>query len=228
MSLIVTSLLVAGGVFAGRWIAQRARSADAPEKDDDDDDAKKKKENANADADDGGTKTPPKAASKTADPFATFPCRLGDVVIGPGGDEAWLAGAVVLHEETPALALFIAPDAGGDRAVLARPRPNEELLWLKPVTTAGFEVGNEPPSSIEHAGQRFERARRLPLRAERHGTGAPDVGDQVIVAEYKSLANERLLVIAGGGPGTARAWQGTALEPGQYDVLASGAATLER
>ncbi|MEO6418827.1 MAG: hypothetical protein ABIP39_05440, partial [Polyangiaceae bacterium] len=85
--------------------------------------------------------------------------------------------------------------------------------------------GAEPPSSLEHNGERFDRVRRLPFRAERLGTGAPDVGEEVVVAEYKSLPGERMLVIVGSK--VARAWRGMLLEPGMYDVLASGKSTLE-
>jgi hypothetical protein len=226
MSLIVTSLLVASGVIAGRWIAKRARRGDEDvdddhDRDDRDDDDEHKKDDAAKKRPTG----PAANATPAVDAFATFPCRLGDVVIGIGGDEAWLAGALVFYEESPAIALFIAPDAGGDRAVLARPRPTEELQWLKPVASGAIDVGKEPPSTIEHAGERFERLRRLPLRAERHGTGAPDVGDDVILAEYKSLGGDRLVVVVGAaGP---RVWQGTLLEPAMFEVLASGASTLE-
>jgi hypothetical protein len=124
------------------------------------------------------------------------------------------------------LALVIAPDAGGDRAVLARTRPADDLLWLKPIAGGGtLDVGREPPSSLEQDGERFERVRRLPVRVERHGAGAPDVGVQAIFAEYKCLAGARLVVVAG-EDGAARAWSGPALEAGTYDVLASGSSTL--
>jgi hypothetical protein len=85
-------------------------------------------------------------------------------------------------------------------------------------------VGSEPPSSLEHKGDRFERVRRIPYRVEREGTGAPDVGEQAVVAEYTS-GESRLLVVTGSG--VARMWRGHVLEDGTYDVLAAGKSTLE-
>jgi hypothetical protein len=80
-----------------------------------------------------------------------------------------------------------------------------------------LEIGREPPSSLEHARERFERTRRIPYRVDRIGTGAPDVGHDVILAEYRAATGDRLIVIAGGGQ--ERAWRGRVLEEGSYDLL---------
>jgi hypothetical protein len=241
VSLLITSALVAGGIIAGRFVARAMRGGvAAPDEGEDAKNEEKKKDDErksdeadeakDKDADDatvaaakkkGGTAKPAEAE----DAFEGFPCQLGDVVMGVGGDEAWLAGALVLSEETPTAVLFIAPDAGGDRALWVRRSMTSEILWLRSIPQGELHVGAEPPSSIEHAGERYERVRRLPLHVERHGTGAPDVGDQVVVAEYKSLPGTKLLVMVGAG-GT-RAWHGMSLEHGMYDVLASGKSTLE-
>ncbi len=215
MSLILTSLVVAGGVMMGRWIA---RSALPKSEEDEEEEA--------AEAKDAKVTpiviVPPLVKE---DPLLNFSCQLGDVVIRAGGEEAWLAGAILFSEERPAAVLFIAPDSGGDRALFLRPKPAEELAWLMPIGDNELDLGAEPPSSLEHKGERFDRVRRLPFGAERLGTGAPDVGADVVVAEYKSLPGERLLVIVGSK--AARAWRGMLLEPGMYDVLASGKSTLE-
>jgi hypothetical protein len=216
MSLILTSLVVAGGVMMGRWIARSA----LPKSEEDEEDE--------AAVDGKGAPVKPVIVAVPPvkeDPLLNFSCHLGDVVMRAGGEEAWLAGAILFSEESPAAVLFIAPDAGGDRALFLRPKPAEELAWLMPIAENELELGVEPPSSLEHKGDRFDRVRRLPFRAERLGTGAPDVGQEVVLAEYKSLPGERVLVIVGSG--MARAWRGMLLEPGMYDVLASGKSTLE-
>ena len=100
------------------------------------------------------------------------------------------------------------------------------MVWLEPLPADEIALGAEPPTSLEVRGTRYDRARRLPLRAERVGTGAPDLGDVVIVAEYAASGPERLLVITGGG--SARVWRGTLLERGMYDVLPSGSSTLDQ
>ena len=87
-------------------------------------------------------------------------------------------------------------------------------------------VGGEPPTSVEHDGIRFDRVRRLPLRVTRIGTGAPDAGDQVVLAEYASAGSERLLVMRGSA-GTSHAFRGVELEASSYEVIASGRSTLD-
>jgi hypothetical protein len=224
VSLIVTSILVAGGVLVGRWLAKaaeprapRSEQQDVPEgKDGDQGEA--------GTAADAGTGTGA-GREKVVRSLDGFPCKLGDVVTCAGGEEAWLAGGLVFLEQVPVSVLFIAPEAGGDRALYARPLPNASLSWLAPVPAGALLVGAEPPTSLEHDGSRFERARRLPVRVERIGSGAPDVGVEVIVGEYVGGSGERLIVVVGAG--AARAWRGSLLEDGMYEVLAAGARTLE-
>jgi hypothetical protein len=220
VSLLVTGALVAGGMLVGRWIMRSQQGAkpapgDAPKDGDVKNDGEKKaKDDATAAA----------KAKAAADPFASFSVKLGDVVMRTSGDEAWLAGALVFAEEVPTAALYVAPDAGGDRAIFARPKPDDALVWLEPLAAGEVVTGAEPPTTIEHAGVRFERARRLPVRVSRAGTGAPDMGERAIVAEYHARGGERLLVVVGA---QTRAWRGAVLEPGMYEVLPSGKSTLE-
>jgi hypothetical protein len=163
-------------------------------------------------------------APESAPALAAFPCRLGDVILEQAGGEAWLAGALVFRERQPMAILFIAPDVGGDRAVYARPLPQTSLLWLTPVPPEALGVAREPPSALELNRERFERVRRLPFRVERIGTGAPDVGSEVIVAEYEAAIGDRLILVT--GTSGVRAWRGRALEEGSYEVL-PGKATAD-
>lgn len=155
-----------------------------------------------------------------------FPCQLGDVILRRIGDEAWLEGGLVLSEDTPVSALFVAPEGKELRGVYVRPKPTIDVFWLSQLPSTAFTVGGEPPTSIEHDGQRYERARRLPLRARRIGTGAPDVGETVLCAEYTGPGAERLLILVGDG-GARSVWVGEALYEGMYDVLGSGMSTLK-
>ena len=52
------------------------------------------------------------------------------------------------------------------------------------------------------------------------------MGDTVIVAEYASAGAERLLVLKANS-GDVHAYRGVELEEGSFEVIASGAATLE-
>jgi hypothetical protein len=152
--------------------------------------------------------------------WRSLACALGDVVVrSSDGAEAWLAGAVVLREDAIAAALFVAPDRGGDRAIWASARDRDRLGWLTPVDALAYAGTREPPSVIELAGARFDRARRLPLRAERAGEGAPDVGDVVVVGEYTRVGEMAIVMIS---PHGAWAWRGARLERGDYDVWKSG------
>jgi hypothetical protein len=213
VSLAVEAIVVAGGIFLGRLISRvmkRRRAALA-------------------------VSTGP--ASTTAgglddDALQGFPCQLGDVVLRQvEGDEAWLAGAIVMLEDRPVAALFVAPEAREERGVYA-PGPGETtLMWLAPLSTNELGVasmlgpGGEPPRTVEHAGRRYERARRLPVRIERVGTGAPSVGKRGIVGEYKAAGADRLLLVVGSDATVA--WRGVALAEGSYEVLPGGKGTLE-
>lgn len=232
MSLVVTSLLVASGVLLGRFLARSGRKDDKDAKDDRGDDGATDEAKA-AEPEKGVGKVADKSAEKAKDDarkkaeasvaFADFPCALGDVVMRGTGDEAWLAGALLLADRAPVAALFVAPEAGGDRAVLAHPAPAEELVWLDPLDPAALGLGAEPPASLEDKGDRFDRTKRLPVRVERHGSGAPDVGATAILAEYKSLAGERIVALCGAKP---VAWRGMVLEKGMYTLLGAGGTDL--
>jgi len=238
VSFILAGLVIAGAsgtAFVGRWLARRRDGTKDPD--------------ATDGADAGGASqnaapgSPPAAEPKKDDapkkpekPRRTaegaqahlegFPCQLGDVLMRLTGEEAWLAGGLVLSEEGPVAALFVAPDAGHDCAIYARPAPREAIFWLEPLDPGAVLVGGEPPTSVEHGGIRFDRVRRLPLRPKRIGVGAPDVGDAVVLAEYASAGSERLLVMRS-TTGASHAFRGVELEPSSYEVIASGRATLD-
>jgi hypothetical protein len=227
--LLLAGLIIAGtsgAVAVGRWLSRRREDPSEP-KPDAGESATNVDETRAVEADAKKTsKRPPKR--KVEGPSAHlegFPCQLGDVIMRLTGEEAWLAGGVVLSEEAPVAALFVAPDAVHDCAIYARPRPRESIFWMQPLDPGAVLVGGEPPSSVEHDGIRFDRVRRLPLRPKRIGVGAPDVGDSVILAEYASAGSERLLVMRS-TLGTSFAYRGEELEISTYEVIASGKSTL--
>lgn len=202
MTLLFDALIIVGGVALGRWIARRVRRRGGP-----------------SGVDRATARVEPEMPS-------SFPCKLGDVVVRfAEGDEAWLAGAMLFEEDGPVAALFVAPEAGGDRAVFVRDAVGAGMTWLAPVARGALAVPREPPHALEHEGVRYERARRLPVRVSRVGSGVPTVGDTAIVAEYAGPANLRLLVVA--GTAETLAWKGAALTEGEYDVLPGGKETLE-
>ncbi len=208
MSIVIDALVVGGGILLGRWIARTLRARRRAGE---------------------GTPAPAKqdGAQRANDLFAGMPCKLGDVVVrNAERDEAWLAGALVFEEDKPVAALFVAPEAGGDRALFVRDAPGSGLTWLVPLPKSALPLTSDPPHAVEHDGARYERARRLPVKVTRVGTGAPGVGPRAVVAEYAGPAAERLLVVA--GTEQTVAWTGVCLGEGEYDVLPGGASTLER
>jgi hypothetical protein len=204
VSLVVDALVIAGGLALGRWIARSIRArrarAQAPA-------------SPNAPSEEGVL-----AGAALREAFAPFPCKLGDVVArAVERDEAWLAGALVFLEERPVAALFVAPEAGGDRAIFVRDAPGAGVTWLSPLAAADLPLTKEPPYALEHDGARFERTRRLPVRVARAGDGAPNLGDRAVVSEYGGPGTRRIVVVAGSE--RTLAWSGVALAPTEYDVL---------
>ncbi|MEO8875872.1 MAG: hypothetical protein ABI461_09815 [Polyangiaceae bacterium] len=218
MSLLLMSLGVGGGLAFGRWLAQRSARREAAR---------------------AAITSPGAHDAQAAEPnpdevlWSRFPCRLGDVIVHPSGDEAWLAGAIVLAEDVPAAVLFVAPEAKSDLAVYVCAKPAEEIFWLSPIAEAdwsGAAVATDPPTTIEVAGEPFGRIRRLPFRTERLGEGTPDLGKEIVLAEYKSMRSLERRVISISGAASAgtvsRAWIGTAIAIGVCDVLPAGQRAL--
>lgn len=201
MSLTLGLLVAAGGVIMGRALAQRLRPRP------------------------GGAPEPVVEKPSPSEALEAFPCHLGDVVVRTAErDEAWLAGALIFEEERPVAALFVAPEAGLDRALFARESVND-VVWLSPLPIAELALTAEPPHTVDHHGIRFERVRRLPVGVARAGSGAPIVGNRAVVAEYQGLGPERIVVIAGSE--RTLAWVGVSLGQREYDVLPGGKTTLE-
>jgi len=201
VSVLITSVLVGCGILVGRLIARGSSS---------------NKDDEPAPAAPEEKKDDVKATAPPTPNLDAFPCKLGDVVLRGTGEEAWLAGALVLREgDEPAAVLYFSPEAGGDRAVLARPA-SQEITWLVEEKGVTVPLG-EPPTALEAGTDRYERRRRLPLRAERVGTGAPDVGKDVILAEYTGLGDDCLVVLA--TKDRVVAFRGPSLGAGAYDVL---------
>jgi hypothetical protein len=207
LTLAVEAAVIAGGIFLGRMIARLVHRRGAKEA------AALRPEDRSA------------SGIEAGDGFVGFTCKLGDVVVRRfEGDEAWLAGALVLAEDQPVAALFIAPDMQGERALFVRGAADTTLTWLMPLAPGQVAIGGDPPPAIEHAGARFQRTRRLPVRVERVGTGAPNVGARAVVGEYSGSGLERLVVIV--GTDASLAWRGVSLSETEYDILPGGHATL--
>ncbi len=233
MTLAVDAVVVAGGIFLGRLVArvlrkrrqERAgatRSSDAESSGAGD----ATRPHGSEERRPGDANSSHRSPSSKPDPLDGFVCRLGDVVVRRlEGDEAWLAGALVFAEEGPVAVLFIAPVAGGERAVLVPGPAQSTLTWLSPLAVGEVAVTGDAPQALEHGGTHFERARRLPVRVQRFGTGAPDVGATAVLGEYSGAGLERLVVVVGSA--AVLAWRGLALSVAEYDVLPGGQSTLE-
>ncbi len=236
MTLAVDAVVIAGGLFLGRLVAKalrqrRQRQSTPAEPGASGPDRTPASPVGRRSAPTRSTQSDPPRSDEGAgrdrsDPLDGFVCRLGDVVVRRvEGDEAWLAGALVLAEERPVAALFIAPDAGGERAVFVHGPAQIALTWLSPLGAGQITLGAEPPQALEHGGTRFERTRRLPVRVQQLGTGAPQVGASAVIGEYAASGLERLVVILGSD--ASLAWRGVSLSEADYDVLPGGQATLE-
>lgn len=155
----------------------------------------------------------PKAALPAAKPLAGFPIELGDV-ISSGGEERWLSGAIAAREQTVMMVVFFAPEGREHWVVVAHPLPDRDLFWLRPVEVVSPA---EPPATLEIGAFTMHRKRRLPVKFERLGQGAPDVEETGIVAMYSAGAREVAIVLTSGG--RCLAWSGRRIEPSEYDRM---------
>jgi hypothetical protein len=226
VTLAVDAVVVAGGIFLGRLVARALRRRRQRQSDPEADAEASRPVDAEApSARAEASRAAGRDGRDPSDVLAGFVCRLGDVVVRRlEGDEAWLAGVLVLAEERPVAALFIAPDSGGERAVLVPGPAQATLAWLSPIPTGEVALGREPPQALEHRGTHFERTRRLPVHVQPLGAGVPQVGARAVIAEYAADGLERLVVVVGSD--AALAWRGVSLSEAEYDVLPGGQSTL--
>jgi hypothetical protein len=161
--------------------------------------------------------TPPKKnappALPAAKPIDGFPLELGDV-ISSGGEERWLSGAILAREQTVVTVLFFAPEGKEHWVVAAYPLPERDIFWLRPVEVVSPA---EPPAALEIGEITMQRKNRLPVRFERKGQGAPDVGSTGILATYTAGAREVAMVLTSGE--RCWAWSGRRIDSSDYDRM---------
>ncbi len=162
---------------------------------------------------DAATNKKPKATLPAPKPLDGFPLELGDV-ISSGGEERWLSGAIAAREQTSVMALFFAPEGREHFVVVAHPLPERDILWLRPVEVVSPA---EPPATLEIEGQAMQRKNRFPVKLERIGQGAPDVGSTGIVATYTIGTREVAVVLTSGQQ--CLAWLGRRMESSEYDRM---------
>ena len=146
-----------------------------------------------------------------------FGIGLGDVVLLRTGEEAWLSGVLVFEEGAQTLALFVGPDSGGSRYVLAeRVTADDEpsLTWL---SEAPDLLVSDGVHVLEHEGERLQRERRRPLAVKRTGSLAPDVGGSAVVFEYHGELGGSVVRLVGERRSLTLA--GRKLHPGTYEIL---------
>jgi len=136
-------------------------------------------------------------------PSESFGLSPGDVV-SVEAREHWLQGAWLLEEiHLPIAAFFFA--SGAALGVLAAPRTDLYVL-----AACELDIARDPPLSLEHAGTRFDRARRIPVELTSFGSAPALPGRDAQFLEYRALGEEALLVLARGS--RASAWLGTSLD----------------
>lgn len=159
-----------------------------------------------------------------------LPLGLGDVVsveedaagvavaIRMTHSDRWLEGGIAIFDGAEVVgAVFLAPEGDRQEAVVAFAAPRREIGWLSPIAA---ELGSEAPTSIELGGVVLSRRRRLAVRLERIGRGAPRLGESGTFAEYE--ASGELMAVVIRGQSSTLAWLGRRYQEGQYDRMGSG------
>ena len=140
---------------------------------------------------------------------AGFLVGVGDV-ISVGAREAWLEHGWLLSEGgAPVVALFFARDA----TLVALPAPRKSVFWSSERT---IEWPNDPPSSLDVGGVRYERALRLPVELSSLGAAPDPPWTTAVFAEYRGLGGEMLFAL--GRAGSVRAWIGARVDPAELET----------
>lgn len=197
MSLVIAAIVAGGALFGGGALAWLRRKRP-------------------------GTSKKPPASSPKSKPSALatrgFDLELGDVV-EIGGRELWLEQGWLLTEGDDAVvAMFSAKEA----TLVTLPAPSQASYLLDAVE---LTFPGDPPLTLESAGIRFERVRRLPVRCEPLDKSPPLPWDQAILSEYRGLATDVLFVL--GNAGRIRAWQGRLVGESEIERWGGGKSTLE-
>lgn len=196
MSLVIAALVAGGALFGGGALAWLRRKRPTSRKQ-------------------ASTSVPakPGALAKRG-----FDLELGDVV-EIGGRELWLEQGWILSEgDDPVVAMFSAKEA----TLVTLPAPSKASYLLDAVELA---FPGDPPLTLESAGIRFERVRRLPVRVEPLEKSPPLPWDQALLSEYRGLATDALFVL--GNAGRIRAWQGRLVGESEIERWGGGKSTLE-
>lgn len=199
MSLIVTAIIVGGGALAAGIGARVAL-------------ARRARRQSKAES-----TRQPAAPSRLA--AAGFAFEQGDV-ISIAGRELWLEHGWLLAEgDDPIAALMFAREA----VVLSEPRPRSRVCRLSEIK---LRMPGDPPSALDHAGSRYERARRLPVAIERLPDSPEPPWTDALLTEYRGLGGEVLWALV--AEGTCRAWAGFFVAEHEIEHWGGGADTLAR
>jgi hypothetical protein len=139
---------------------------------------------------------------------AGFHVNVGEVISVRGG-ELWLEQGWLLCEgDEPFAQVLFAREA----TVVVLPEPRAALYWLEAVA---LDWPLDPPPSIDVAGLRHERARRVPVEVEALGESEDPPWTSALVAEYRALDGE--VVWALGRTGAFKAWRGRRVDPSELE-----------
>lgn len=197
MSLIVTALLVGGGAaLAGLTARVLSRRRAKPPP----------------------PAPEPEPVKRTPLADAGFEIEQGDV-ISVSGRELWLEQGWLLREAgDPVAAILFAREA----VVIALPKPRARLYWLD---ETDLPMPADPPTALDHAGVRYDRARRLPVEIEPLEKSPDPPWQSALLTEYRGLGSEVVWALVRAGK--CRAWRGRAVDAAELENWGGGRGTLE-
>ncbi len=191
MSLILTAALIGGALAAVGATVRWARSKKSP------------------------APRPAEAPEKAASPLsaAGFSVDLGDV-ISIDGRELWLERGWALSEGGELVAAVLFTDS---EVIVALPAPEPRMSLLRETE---LSLPEDPPASLEAAGARYERVRRLPVEAAALGDTPPPPWPSALLCEYRGLGGEQLWVVGHGD--FSRAFVGRAVTDDEFEMWGKG------
>jgi len=156
----------------------------------------------------------PPALPAPADPFASLPARLGDVIQHEMVTRWPRSAVIVRRDQQVRCALLLSHEHSEQLAVVVFEPPQRHILWLR---TAALALPPSPPNRLEVGATLLDRVVQFPATLEPLGEPALQIGQQATMAIYEGAIGDAAVILHSSEQSFV--FHGKKLDQGDYDVL---------